>query len=106
MAIVSTDLVKSLTGATADGGIQTDPDASLGNYRSSTTITDAVDNNLFDDVSGPEAAAGHTDYRCLVFQNKNATLALTDAKIFFSVDDANADTTYSLAVERLSLIHI
>lgn len=100
MAIESTDLKKYLTGAASNGGAQSDPNASLGNYRSSTEPTSAQDNNLFDDVSGPEALAGHTDYRCLCFRNEHGSLSLTDARIFFSADDANADTTYSIAIER------
>jgi len=99
MAITSVQLEKSLTGATSDGGAQASADASLGNYRSSTSLT-AGDNNLFDDVSGAEAAAGDTDYRCFVFQNTNGSLALTTAKVYISVDDSNADTTYSLCLER------
>ena len=100
MAIVATDLKCYLTGAASDGGVQAAPDASLGNYRSSTEPTSGVDNNLFDDITGAQAAAGHTDYRCFVFKNTHATLSLVGAKIFFQADDANASTTYSLALER------
>jgi hypothetical protein len=51
-----------LTGATSDGGAQTDPDASLGNYRSSTLetffdvdITNPISNVTVDHVSGAHA---------------------------------------------------
>ena len=102
MAIVSTDLKKYLTvDTTGDGGAAGTPAGSLGDYRSTTEIDQVTyDNNLFDDVSGAEASAGHTDYRCFVFKNTHGTLDLTDAKVFFQVDDANADTTYSLCLER------
>ena len=100
MAIVSTDLKKYLTGAGSDGGSQSDPDASLGGYRSSTEPTSGNDNALFDDVSGAEASAGDTEYRCLVFKNTHGSLSLTAAKVFFSADDSNSDTTYSIALER------
>lgn len=103
MAIVAGDLVKYLTGAGSDGGAQSSPDSSLGSYRSSTTITTGVDNNLFDDVSGAEALAGDTNYRCFCIKNTHGTLALTDAKIWVSADDANSDTTYYLAIERPSV---
>ncbi len=102
MAIVDSDIKRHLTGAASDGGTQTDADSSLGNYRSSSEITSGNDNNLFDDVSGAQAQAGHTDYRCIALQNKHATLALTEAKVYISTDDANSDTTYSIAVERPS----
>lgn len=100
MAITSAELVKSLTGATSDGGVQASADASLGNYRSSTTITTGADNNLFDDISGAEASAGCTEYRCLVFQNTNALLDLTTAKVYVSAEVANTDVTYALCLER------
>lgn len=100
MAIVGTDLKKYLTGASSDGGAQSDPDASLGNYRGSTEPTSGNDNALFDDVTGTEASAGDTEYRCLCFKNTHGSLSLTTAKIFVSSDDANSDTTYSIAVER------
>lgn len=99
MAITESDLVKSLTGATSDGAAQSDPNLSLGNYRSSTTITTGVDNNLFDDVSGAEAASGDTEYRCIVFQNKHASLELTTAKIYLSESDIGAGNAVSFAVE-------
>lgn len=102
MPIVGTDLKKYLTGATSDGGVQSDPNASLGNYRGSTEPTSGADNALFDDVSGAESSAGDTEYRCLCFKNTHGSLSLTDAKIFFQADDANADTTYEIAVERPS----
>ncbi len=106
MAIVAGDLVKYLTGAASDGAAQTDPDLSLGGYHSATEPTSGSDNNLFDDVSGAEATAGHTDYRCLAYKNEHGSLALTSAKVYFSADDSNGDTTYSIAVERPETAHL
>ena len=100
MPIVGTDLKKYLTGAASDGGAQSNPGASLGNYRGSTEPTSGADNALFDDVSGAESAAGGTEYRCLCFKNTHGSLSLTNAKIFFQADDANASTAYDIAVER------
>lgn len=100
MAILTTDLKKYLTGAASDGGAQANPALALGNFRSSTEPTSGADNALFDDVSGAEASAGHTDYRCLAFKNTHGSLSLTTAKVWVSTDDANASTTYSIAVER------
>lgn len=99
MAIVASDLKKYLTGASSDGGTQTDPNASFGGYRSSTEITDNTDNNLFDDVSGAEASAGDTEYRCICLKNTHGSLSLQNAKVWVSTDEANADTTISIAVE-------
>lgn len=99
MAIVAGDLKKYLTGAASDGGTQTNPNSALGNYRSSTEITDNTDNNLFDDVSGAEASAGDTEYRCLCFKNTHGSLSLQNAKIWVSTNEANASTAIEIAVE-------
>ncbi len=99
MAIVASDLKKYLTGATSDGGAQADPDAALGDYRSSTEITDNSDNNLFDDVSGQEASDGDTEYRCICIKNEHATLELQNAKVYLSESDIGAGNTISFAVE-------
>jgi len=99
MAIVASDLVKSLTGAGSDGGVQSDPDASFGGYRSSTTVVDNTDNNLFDDVSGAEASAGDTEYRCIVIQNEHASLELQDAKVYLQDADIGGSNVLSFAVE-------
>jgi hypothetical protein len=56
-----------LTGASSDGGAQTDPDASLGNYRSSTLcefldseITNAISNVTVDFISGANGEGAGT----------------------------------------------
>lgn len=83
MAIVASDIVKRLSttaGSAGDSGAGT-PAGSLGKYVSQTAITDATVGNLFDDVSGAEAAAGMTDYRCFFVLNNHATLTLQGATI-------------------------
>lgn len=83
MAIVAGDIQKRLsvtTGAAGDSTAGT-PAGSLGKYVSTTQITDATLNNLFDDVSGAESSAGMTDYRCIFILNNHATLTLTNATV-------------------------
>ena len=101
MPIIASDLVKYFTqgGGISDGGAAGSAATSLGGYRGTGVITDNLDNNLFDDVSGAEALAGDTEYRCLCIRNNHASLALQNAKIWVSTDEANADTTISIAVE-------
>jgi len=99
MAIVAGDLKYYLTGAASNGGAQADPNAALGNYRSSTQITDNVDNNLFDDVSGGEASAGDTEYRCVCIQNTHGSLELQNAKVYLADDTIGAGNAVSFAVE-------
>lgn len=51
------------------GATNSDPSLSLGGAKSSVALSVTALNNLFDDVTGDEADAGHTEYRCLYFQN-------------------------------------
>lgn len=74
MPIVEADIKYYLSGASADGGAQVDPDASLGDYRSSSEVVDAMLNNLLDNVSGDEAASGDVEYRAIFVKNTHATL--------------------------------
>lgn len=102
MPITSSDLVQYLTGAGSDGGSQNAPNSSLGNYRSSTTLSSGVARNLFDDIGAGEAQAGNTDYRCYCIKNTHGSLALQSAKVFISTAVNDADATISYAVERPS----
>lgn len=82
MAIVAADIVKrySVTAAAGDTTAGTAA-TSLGDQISTTVITDATLNNLFDDVSGAESAAGDIEYRGIFILNNHATLTLTNATI-------------------------
>jgi hypothetical protein len=94
MAIVASDIVKRLSVVTASAGDTTasTPAASLGDQVATTVITDATLNNLFDDVSGAEAAAGVIDYRCIFILNNHATLTLTTATIAILSQTAGGGT--------------
>lgn len=83
MAIVASDIVKRLSTASGSAGDTTSstPAASLGKYVATTAITDATLDNLFDDVSGAEALAGSTEYRCFFILNNHATLTLLGATV-------------------------
>lgn len=82
MAIVASDIVKRYSVAAAAGDTTAGTAAtSLGDQISTTVITDATLNNLFDDVSGAESAAGDVEYRCIFILNNHATLTLQGATI-------------------------
>lgn len=57
------------------GATNANANASLGGVISGTQITSAQLNNLFDDITGAQSAAGsnYVDYRCLYVKNANAT---------------------------------
>jgi hypothetical protein len=101
MPIVESDIKYFLSGASEDEGVQEDPDASLGNYRSSTEVEDATLNNLFDNVSGDEAAAGDTEYRAIFVQNTHATLTWLGVKLWIVAqpDERLTKESFEVGVE-------
>lgn len=94
MPIASGDIDYHLSG----GSGNTDPNASLGGARSTTEVTDNVDNNLFDDVSGAEHTAGDVEYRCIYVRNAHGSLSLTNAVVWIQSDTSGADSDISIAV--------
>lgn len=48
------------------------PNGSLGGQRSNTVITDAVLENIFDNITRNEALQGRTEYRCIYIYNTGA----------------------------------
>lgn len=101
MPISSTDLVFYYT-ATASG--PGDATLSLGGTISASTITDALANNVFDDVTGDESASGLTEYRAIVLKNENTTINLTSSSIWITGYTRSGDTadTISFWVEAPS----
>lgn len=106
MAIVQGDLLYYYTGAVSHEAVQTDPDASLGNYRASSLITTGVDENVFDDVSGAEADTGDTEYRAIAFHNNHGSLPLTACVVWISVDTGNGEDDISFWGEAPSVSEI
>lgn len=91
MAIVAGDILYKLStkvGAAGDSTAQADPNQSLGKYISTTQITDATLDNLFDDVTGDENVALTVDYRCYFVHNNHATLSWTGVKAWLSAEVA------------------
>ncbi len=82
MPIAATDIDFHLSGGAANA----DPNAALGGAISTTQIVDASLHNLFDIVSGDEAAAGDTEYRCLYVKNNHGTLTLQNAEIWVQTE--------------------
>lgn len=101
MAIVGSDIQKrySVVAAAGDTTAGTAA-ASLGDQVSTTQITDATVGNLFDDVSGVEAAAGMTDYRCIFVLNNHATLTLQNATVAVQSQTADGGTV-TIAVDNI-----
>lgn len=89
MPIVSSDIKVKLsikTGSAGNSATQPDVNASLGKYISTTEITDATLNNLFDDITGDENAASDVEYRCIFFHNAHGTLTLQSPVVWISTE--------------------
>lgn len=97
MPILSTDIKFILSGGTAN----TDPNAALGGARSTQAggiFTNDLLNNVWDNVSGDDATAGDTEYRCIYVDNQNATLTLTAPVIWIESNTPNAKTTIEIGL--------
>jgi len=88
MPLSQTDIKFYLSG----GAGNTDPNASLGGAISGTEITDNVDNNLFDDVSGAESQAGDTEYRCFYVKNTHTSITLQNAVVWINIETPAGDS--------------
>lgn len=101
-AIVAADILFRLSAPTATAGnqlAQANPNASLGNYVSTTQLSGTALNNLFDDVTGAENTAGTTDYRCLFVHNSNTANALQNAVVYLQGGDPAGGSTVTIAVD-------
>jgi hypothetical protein len=76
------------------GSANTNPASSLGGIMSTST---AAGSNLFDDVSGDEAAAGDTEYRGVYVLN-NGTVDLQSGVVWIQVNTPDPDTTAAIAL--------
>jgi len=95
MPIISSDIKMKLSttsGAAGNSLAQGNVNNSLGKYISTTAITTAVLNNLFDDISGDENAASTVDYRCIFFHNSHASLTYQSAKAWLSAEVSGGAT--------------
>jgi hypothetical protein len=90
MPIVSTDIHYRLSG----GAANTVHDASLGGAKSSTQ----VGANIFDTVTGDEAAAGDVEYRCIYIHNNHGSLTLENAVVWIDANTPSPDTVVAIGL--------
>lgn len=95
MAIVASDLKMYLTG----GAGNTDPLASFGGAVSSTELTNGVLNNLWADITGEQASAGRTRYRCVAVKNTHGSLSLTSSKVWIDTNTTSASDTITIGLD-------
>lgn len=74
-AIVASDILMKLSapGATAGNAVSGTSGNSWGNYISTTVLSNTPLDNLFNDITGAENAAGQVDYACVFIHNNTAS---------------------------------
>ena len=84
MTIVAADLKLRLSTASGAAGntLASTAAEALGKYVSTTEIAAASLHNLFDAVTGAEAAVGAVEYRCLFVLNNHATDQLWETAVW------------------------
>ena len=96
MAVTGSDIHLLLSG---DSG-NTDPAFSLGGGKSADEVdVSPILNNLFDNVSAAEAAAGAIEYRCVYVKNNHATDTVTSLKIWLSANTPSPGTTIEMGLD-------
>lgn len=96
----------SITSGSAGNSVaQSDVDASLGKYISTTELSGTALNNLFDDITGDENAASDVEYRCLFVHNAHGSLTWLGAVAWISAEvsggasvSIGVDTTAASAI--------
>jgi len=104
MAIQASDLLFKFSVKTGSAGDSVAGNAagSLGKYISQTEITDAVLNNLFDDVSGDDNAASDVEYRCIFVHNNHASLTWENPVVWLSAETAGG-ADIAIAVDDVAV---
>ena len=95
MPIVAADIQSRYSGGAGNASAA----ASLGGAESATAFASGVANNLWDDVSGAESAAGDIEYRGFFWHNGHATLALQSAVTWIDALTTAGDTEFDIGLD-------
>lgn len=89
MPITAADILYKFSVAAAAGNTTAGTAAtSLGDQISTTQLTDATLDNLFDVITGDENAASDTEYRCFFVHNNHATITWENVVVWLSAEVA------------------
>lgn len=94
MAIISSEIQYRLSG----GASNAIANNSYGGAKSTTSITSGAANNLWDNVSGDEAAAGDVEYRCIYIHNANASLTWENVVVWIDTNTPSTFTTIDIGL--------
>ena len=82
-----------LSGGASNGS----SDASLGGIRSTTSVSDATNENVLDDITRKEILVGKTEYRCFYIYNSSATLSVHGNTLY--IDEDPSATTVTIGID-------
>lgn len=102
MSVVAADIEWRYSG----GAANTDPNACLGGAISTAgagLIDTNVINDLWDNVSAAETAAGDTEYRGFYIKNTNGSSTFTDCRFYFSSDTTSATEELDIALDAAAV---
>lgn len=95
MPLIASEIKFFKSTVTGSGGI-----VSLGGAITANELTDALLNDLWDDVSAVESTAGDTEYRCIYIQNKNGSaFALQSAVLWIATNAPNANVNCAIGLD-------
>jgi len=83
LAIISSDIEWRLSGGSANTAIANSTGGAMSTAGGGVITTDTL-NNIWENVSGPDATTGKTYYKCIYIKNAHATITFIDPKIFIS----------------------
>ncbi|NOX34129.1 MAG: hypothetical protein GXP56_10410 [Deltaproteobacteria bacterium] len=86
------------------GSVNSDPSASLGGVMSANQLSATPLNNLFDNVSPDEAAAGDTEYRMVDVYNSGDAPA-TSVEIYIDPQTSSTDTSLEMGEDGVNNPH-
>jgi hypothetical protein len=102
MPITTADILYKLSVAAAAGNTTAGtPPTSLGDQVSTTQITDATLDNLFDVVTGDENAASDVEYRCFFVHNNHATITWENVVVWLSAEVAGGAAA-AIAIDNIA----
>lgn len=70
----------------------------LGGAATATEVSATALNNIFDDVSAAEAAAGDTEYRAIDVYNDGAA-TITGVELYMSTETSSSDSQLDMGIE-------
>ena len=84
MATTINDLKLYYSGGKKDLDVISESYLSLGGYRRSVTLPNAVNHNLFEEVTVGDAYDGIIDFRCIYLRNNHLSLPMMNLKLYIA----------------------